>query len=143
MKNSADVLYDYAMSHLGIPYKWGGRNRLDGLDCSQFCIELLISAGILKHGYDTTAQGLYNYFMRNGQENICEFGSLAFFGTNPGSIIHIGFCLTPDLMIEAGGGNHTVTNPKAAIDRAAFIKIRPIKYRSDLYDTIKPLYKFK
>lgn len=136
------VLYDYAMSFIGKPYYWGGSNPSKGFDCSGLIIELLQSCGQFPHGVDTTAQGIYNYLeMGKGSINSYGFGSIAFFGDSTTKISHVGFCLDQYRMIEAGGGGPHVKSLEDAVKHDAFIKIRPIKYRSDFVNVIKPYYR--
>ena len=59
-----EILCEYAQSFLGVPYRFGGRNRLEGFDCSQFVTELMISQGLVPHGTDLSAQGLFDHFCR-------------------------------------------------------------------------------
>lgn len=132
------LLYEYAISLLGTPYRWGGDDPLQGFDCSGLVIELLQSAGVLPYGFDTTSQGLYDLFKKQGVLSEKTFGSLAFFGR--GSISHVGFMLDDFRMIEAGGGDsRTITTIDAAKNNA-FVRIRPLTWRSDLVALIMPDY---
>lgn len=125
-----EVIQKLAFSLLGVPYKFGGRNRIEGFDCSQSVIELKIAEGKLPHGYDSTAQGLFNKFgpLKNGAP---EFGDLAFFGINKTNITHVGFVLTKSFMFEMGGGDSKTVTLKDAIEKGACGRIRPMKYRKD------------
>lgn len=131
------ILYDYAMQFVGIPYRWGGDDPMDGMDCSGFCIELLQSAGAFPQGQDTTAQGLYEKYKDKKQEH-GSFGYLVFFGKGANVITHVGFCLDHMRMIEAGGGRSTTTNREAAARQNAYIRIRPIRSRKDLVGFVNP-----
>ncbi len=134
------ILYDYAMSFVGLPYRWGGDDPVAGFDCSGLVIELMQSAGILPHEFDANAHGLWERFTAVVTEPV--FGALAFYGKLP-DVTHIAFCLTPDLKLEAGGGgSHTITR-QDAIDQNAYIKIRPIRARTDLVGFRLPSYPWK
>ena len=82
MKSSTEVLYDYLISMLGVPYKYGGNNRLTGLDCSGLVIDFKKAEGKLPFVFDTNAQGLYDHFTRTGSKIrlVPQFGDLAFYG---------------------------------------------------------------
>lgn len=136
---SKDILLSYAMRFVGVPYKWGGDDPLQGVDCSGLVIELLQSQGLLSKAFDTTSQGLYQHF------SVCKtdtpsFGALLFFGKGIGKISHVGFALDHKLMLEAGGGDSTTTTIGIAAAKNAFVKIRPILSRHDHVATVKPKY---
>jgi hypothetical protein len=76
---------------------------MDGMDCSGFVQEVLSAGGVDPAG-DQTAQGLYNYFEKNGSFNRYGAGSLAFFGESALKVTHVAFCVDSDFCIEAGGG---------------------------------------
>ncbi len=134
------VLYDYAMRLVGLPYRWGGDDSVDGFDCSGLCVELLQSAGVFPKGKDSTASGLYDFYALGATETP-SFGSLVFFGLP--AISHIAFCLNKDLMLEAGGGGSKTTSREAAVEQNAFVRIRPIKWRNDIVGYRHPPYLWK
>lgn len=134
------ILYDYAMKHVGLPYRWGGDNPVEGYDCSGFVIELLKSVGELGHNVDMTSQGLFDHYEKQGVQNSYGLGSLSFYGMSATKIRHVGFCLDEYRMVEAGGGTSTTTNVTEAIKQNAFIRIRPIKSRKDFVGLLRPRY---
>ena len=127
-----NILYDYAMSHLGKPYLWGG-DDFTGYDCSGLCIEILKSDGRLKPSTDMTAQRLYEHFKKTGSPAQMEpkLGALAFYGETTKAIKHVGMVLDKTKMIEAGGGRRTTKTTADAAKHNAFVRIRPIHSRSD------------
>lgn len=133
-------IIDYAKTFLGLPYIYGGNSPIVGMDCSGLGCEIGKSAGVVPHNADLTAQGLYNLFVEAGATNVPAAGSFAFFGEGAGKIRHVGFMINPYQMIEAGGGDSSVTSVAAAILKNAFIRIRPVASRSDLVATLKPRY---
>jgi cell wall-associated NlpC family hydrolase len=135
------VLYDYAMRMVGLPYRWGGNDLVDGLDCSGLCVELLQSVGILPKDFDSSAAGLWS-FPAFSKADTARFGSLAYFGLLT-SVTHIGFCLNETLMLEAGGGGSKTTSREAAAEQNAYVKIRPIKSRKDFVGFNRPNYPWK
>ena len=138
---SQKVLRDYAMSHLGQPYRWGGDDPLHGYDCSGLVLELLKSAGLVPNKFDTTAQGLYDRYRENCISAPC-FGALAFYGSIHG-ITHVSFCLNGTECIEAGGGGSRMKTREDAAKNNAFIRIRPIKYRNDVVGYSIPPYDWR
>lgn len=146
--HSIEEMILYARSFLGVPYKYGGRNRLEGLDCSQLVIDILSSQGMWPHKVDANAQGIFDYFATKANDAIpsdqtiaAQKGALAFFGKDSDNIVHIGYCINDNLMIEAGGGDSTTVDLKSAIERSAYVKIRPILYRRDYFCCLMPKYK--
>ncbi len=140
MKLPNIVLYDYAMSMVGKPYLWGGDDPMGGYDCSGLVIELLKSVGAAPQ-QDLTAQGLFKFFQDRSDFNKKTFGSLAFYGKSTSDINHVGFCLNPSLVIEAGGGGSKVTTIGEAMRANAYVRIRPIDFRRDLVFVLRPYYK--
>jgi cell wall-associated NlpC family hydrolase len=136
-----NILIPYAMSFLGTPYKWGGNNRLEGLDCSGFVIELLKSAAEPLPAPDMSAQALYDHYMAgHGEINRWSAGALVFFGDSASQITHVGMALDQYRMIEAAGGNALTLTPDDAKAKGAMIRIRPIKSRKNLVAIVKPRY---
>lgn len=138
--HSRAVLYDYAMSFVGLPYKWGGDDPIHGFDCSGFIIELLKAMGVVHNNFDTTANGLYRHHDITRVNNP-DFGVLAFFGNMRAT--HVSFCLNNTIHIEAGGGGSKTKTEKNAADQNAYLRVRPINSRSDLLGFGWPKYPFK
>lgn len=137
---SIAVLYDYALKHVGLPYRWGGNNALAGYDCSGLVCELLESVGILPFKSDLGSQALFDHFSSDPADPAPTFGTLVFFGS---PIDHVGFCLNDKIMLEAGGGDHTTVDRATAEKQGASIRIRPISYRKALVGFRKPVYPWK
>lgn len=133
------ILYDYAMSFVGQPYRWGGDDPIHGYDCSGLVQEILESCGVDPKG-DQTAQGLYDYFEKRGHWNRIMLGALAFFGKDAKHITHVGFCLDPYRMIEAGGGGSKTKTREDAAKSNAYVRVRPLDSRKDLVAIIRPSY---
>jgi cell wall-associated NlpC family hydrolase len=137
-----NILYDYAISFIGVPYKWGGSNPITGFDCSGFIQELLASVGLDPAG-DQSAQSLYDHFSNKGLQNIKELGSLVFYGKDLKNITHITMMLDPYRCIGANSGDSSTVNAQEAAKRNAFIKVRPYNYRSDVVAIIRPFLVIK
>ena len=134
-----ELMIIYALSFVGRPYIWGGQNPLKGFDCSGFVQEVLASIGLDPRG-DQTAQTLYHHFLQIGYGSSCSRGALLFFGKSEDKITHIALALSDKIMLEAGGGGSKTVNADIAAKQGAFVRVRPIKSRSDLIAAIMPLY---
>lgn len=130
------ILLEYAMAFVGQPYHWGGDDPINGFDCSGLVIELLKSQGVVERDFDTTAAGLAAKFPATLEPN---FGTLALFGPLE-KPTHVGFCLTADLMIEAGGGGSATLTREDAARQNAFVRVRPVKSRKDFTSFHQPTY---
>lgn len=136
------VFYDYIMKHVGLPYRWGGDDAVDGFDCSGLVLEFLVSCGAFPSGRDTSAQGLHDHFAATAH-SAPSFGSLVFFGKVATEISHVGFCMNPLQMIEAGGGGSKTKTLQDAAAQNAYVRLRPIANRKDLIGFVQPAYPWK
>jgi cell wall-associated NlpC family hydrolase len=134
-----EILRQYAMSFLGTPYKYGGENRLDGMDCSEFVQELLRSVGLDPPG-DQNSQMLFDHFAKNGEWNRHGMGALVFFGKDAKSITHVAMMLDQYRIIEAGGGRADTKTFEDAKKRGAMVRIRHLSFRKDVVAVIRPRY---
>lgn len=137
----ATVLYDYAMRIAGLPYRYGGDDLIEGLDCSGLVVELLLAAGVVSKGFDSNAHGLW-HFPAFTKAAAPQFGTLCFFGSEA-FVSHVGFCLNETQMLEAGGGTSQTTTKEAAVKQNAFVRVRLIKSRKDLVGYRHPPYPWK
>ena len=126
-----DIMIDYAMRFVGVPYIWGGAHPQQGFDCSGLVQEALASVGLDPPG-DQTAASLYDALKVSAFQPIENptRGALLFFGSP--KLSHVAIALSQHIMIEAGGGgDHTKTVAGAIAARAA-VRLRPIESRTDL-----------
>lgn len=135
-----EVLRSYAMQFVGTPYKWGGANPMEGLDCSGLVQILLASAGLDFPG-DQTAQGLYDVFEKNGEWNSYQCGSLVFYGKDALHVTHVAMMLDQYRIIEAGGGGSKVVDIASATANSSYVRVRLWNYRPDIVGVIRPNYK--
>lgn len=138
------TLIKYALSFIGIPYRWGGKSA-GGFDCSGVVSAILQGVGAI-HTKGLNSQGLYDHFIKktNG-EKIAEPqpGALIFYGTRTTAITHISFAIDYWRMVEAGGGDSTTTTPARAQVQGAFVRMRPIDFRKDMVAIIMPKYRYE
>lgn len=138
------ILYDYALSFLGVPYSWAGHSHFS-VDCSGLVLELLESVGIAPPD-DLSAQGLMKYFTEHGDQSNPRFGALAFYGRKnqmpAGEDIatHVGFIIDDKRMIEAQGGSAYIDSPQKAYEIGACVKMSMINRRKDLLVILRPRY---
>lgn len=124
---------------LGIPYLYGGKTPVGGLDCSGFVEELMRSAGMLGQETDS-AQMIYDLLSPKAMSSNKGPGALIFFGASTKLIGHVGFMINEYQMIEAGGGTPAVKDLSTAIEHSAYVKIRPITHRNDCVAILMPSY---
>lgn len=134
-----EALCQYALTFVGVPYKWGGATPMAGIDCSGLVQVILLAAGMDPPG-DQNAQALYDHLEKNGRINAWGAGSIAFFGESVTKITHVAFCVNEYQMVEAAGGGSKVHSVQDAIDHEAFVKLTTIRRRKDLVAMIKPNY---
>lgn len=134
-------LTELALSLLGTPYKWGGNNPMQGLDCSGFVQWLLESVGSDPKG-DQTAQTLYDTILVQGGIAIQapKSGALCFYGPTKTTITHVAFMVSDHQIIEAGGGDHTCINIEESAKKGACVRLRPFGHRKDLVAVVLPNY---
>lgn len=132
-----EILKEYALRFVGIPYRWSGDDALAGYDCSGLCQELLAMMGVDPPG-DQSADGLYRHFLKHGTLDVYDLGSLAFYGT-PEKITHVTLLLDAKHMIEAGGGGSKTLTLQDAINQNAYVRVRPLRTQG-LVAVILPKY---
>ena len=121
------IIYDYALKFVGIPYIWGGKS-FDGIDCSGLMKWLLLSGGVRLDGLPNTQQ-LYDFFSqpKNHSHQEPALGALVFYGQSKSQINHVALCLSKRVHIEAAGGDSTTLTLADAKLKRAFVRITPIR----------------
>lgn len=139
-----ELFLEYALRFVGIPYKWGGKNPLEGLDCSGYVQLLLRTAGILSSSPALSAQEIYEELIDQGCPVVTSsaLGTIIFFGKNLKEIDHVGFCVSDKLILEARGGDHTTLTLKDAAAKGAFVELRKMDHRADRVALVNPKYPF-
>jgi cell wall-associated NlpC family hydrolase len=131
------VLWALAVSYLGKPYKWGGDDPIEGVDCSGLVQEFLERIGAKDYPGDYTGQQMFTHY-RSRSEPQRQLGSIIFYGKSVDQITHVGMFLTENYIIHAGGGGSKTKTLKDAADQNAFVKIRPFDYRKDIVAILRP-----
>lgn len=131
------TMVEYALTFLGTPYLWGG-NTPQGWDCSGFICEVLRAYGHLDRN-DYSSQMIYDQLVKINTRSQLSLGSVLFFGNSRSSITHVAMAIDEKgtLMVESGGGDSKTTTLKAAREKNAFVRVRPINSRRDLVGCIK------
>lgn len=127
----------YAINFVGLPYRWGGDDAIEGFDCSGLALEVLSAFGFKLP--DMNAHALYRWCKESSYRSEGRAGALVFYG-RPDAVTHVGVMINKDLMVEAGGGGSQTLNRQAAVDHNAYIRIRPITSRKDLVGFYYPPY---
>lgn len=136
-----NTFIEACLKFLGLPYRWGGDDPINGYDCSGLVQDLLAMVGLDPVG-DQTAQALYDRLKGNsfsaGPSGVFETGGLVFYGKSIREISHVDMFLEDGIVIGAmGGGSKTKTLADAAAQNA-FVKIRPYGYRKDIVAVLIP-----
>ena len=131
------ILRDYMLGFVGMPYRWGGDDPINGYDCSGFAQEILAAFGKDPKG-DQTAAGLYQHFIVNGDiKKDVRLGYLVFYGRN--AVNHVAVGIGDGMIIEAAGGGRNTLSPKDAARDNAYVRVRPWNHRNDLICVIDPV----
>jgi cell wall-associated NlpC family hydrolase len=138
-KIKTEMAINYARQFIGVPYKWGGNNPMEGFDCSGFIQWVLHSVGLLNA--DRAAYELYGYFIRNGQVlEKPEPGAILFYGEAMTAISHIALAVNDIQIIEAGGGGRSTLTLDDCKKSGACVRERLYDYRKDLLAIVMPNY---
>lgn len=129
-----DLFMQHLISFLNVPYKWGGSNPLEGLDCSGLAQLALGFLGLDPPG-DQTADALWQRY-KGSKVEIPWLGCLSFYGKNEAT--HVGIMLGSVYMIEAGGGGRLIAARAEAAAAGAYVKISRASRRSDLLGYCNP-----
>jgi cell wall-associated NlpC family hydrolase len=133
-----ELMKQYALQFVGVPYHYGGSNPVGGIDCSGLVCEIFMAFGVFPFGTRLNAQMLHDRFMKDGSVGVRNLGALAFYGADETKIDHVGLFLDDTYIIEAAGGTATTITVQDAIAKNAFVKVRAYTYRKDFVRSILP-----
>jgi len=91
------IIAKTAERFVGIPYKWGGNNVVEGMDCSGFVKAVYNLCGI---NLPRTAKEQYLHGDDVPKNDLSE-GDLVFFGTSKNHITHVGIYVGNGLIVHA------------------------------------------
>ena len=134
--NDREFALKLAWEMWGLKYVWGGDDSIAGFDCSGMVIELLKSSGRLPLKGDWTAQELYGRFKKN-LVVVPRAGCLVFWGAIY-SITHIEMMIDDKRTIGASGGGSKTLTEGDAIRQNAYVKFRPLIFRSTPFAIVDP-----
>lgn len=126
-----DLFQKIMLSYLNIPYVFGGKNPLQGEDCSGLVCEFLKLLGKLSTNEELGSQQLYTRFKSQHRPDGLDTGSLIFYGLDEDHIDHVAMFLDDHFIVEAGHGTADTLTKDIAAQRGAFTRVRPHDYRSD------------
>lgn len=139
-ENVRRLALQYAWAYIGAWYKWGGDDP-DGFDCSGYVCETLTAVSLLNRGEDLSAASLYQRFKEH-QVKAPYPGCLVFYSSEKnGSIVHVEMMYTDRFSLGASGGGSNTLTVKDAIRDNAFIKMRDIYTRSNIFGYVDPFLK--
>jgi len=122
---------EYLQHFIGLPYVWGGDDPIRGFDCSGLIVEVLQAVGIIPHGSDYSADGLYEKFQTKAIDR--GYAGCLVFWYSGLQTIHVEMMVDDFFVVGASGGGSLTTTIAEAIKSNAFIKMRPISYRGPNY----------
>lgn len=126
---------------LHVPYKWGGNNPLEGMDCSGLVCWGLKRIGMLERYDDISAQSLMKKYWDYRVPDPVR-GALLFFGPALNDVRHVGVAISERMMIEAGGGSKSTLTRDDAIAAQAMVRRQTISSRKDLVAVAFPEYPY-
>lgn len=134
------IIRPLAISMLNIPYIYGGKSPINGLDCSGVVCELLQSLGLIGRNVEMNSQMIFDNFKNKSAEGVIALGSLAFYGESASKISHVAMFLDTHFIIEAGHGTSDTKEVSQAQIRDAKVRISPFNYRKDLVAVLRPKF---
>jgi hypothetical protein len=129
-----DLVIWYATKFIGMPYHWTGDDPVSGFDCSGLFSELCRAFKMIGTKSRYNAAGLYSRFRHGhstndqnyGEKNYCNRGFGVFWESDKGIIEHVELAINDQYAIGAFGGDKDTDNLEDAIEKNAFVGVRPI-----------------
>ena len=119
----------------GVFYRWGGNNPLIGVDCSGFIVWIMRQLGLFRSDEDYTASGLWQLY-RSRRVKRPRKGTLVFYGKT--KVTHVAICIDEGWCLSASGGNRNIKTLEQAQRAKAFVQLKKIRYRQDIWGYVDP-----
>ncbi len=102
-------LVEESLSWLGVPYKYGGNSKKEGVDCSGMVLQVYLSCTGIKLPRNSAKQA---EFCKKLKEKDVRPGDLVFFATgkNPDVISHVGVMIDNDRFIHSSTSKGVVVS---------------------------------
>lgn len=130
-----EIALAYMMAHLGAPYVYGGKNMLEGVDCSGLVVEYLRCMGLITNTDDFTAASLFTMYPTVRRP---KRGDLVFWRNSKGNISHVEIMLNSEQSIGASGGDRYTVDFDTAIEDDAYVKVNYIYNRDNIAGFSRP-----
>ncbi len=116
-------------------YDWGGQGP-GGVDCSGLVVEGLRACGLLANRQDMSADTMWRTYRAKYAVPAPREGCVIFWFNKSGRAIHTAVGVGPQHCIGAHGGDSDITDSTIAESEGAFVKYRPIYYRTEPFKCI-------
>jgi hypothetical protein len=139
VKPTRSSFLKWVLRYAGLPYRWGGRDAKNGVDCSGLVALALYesSQGFVDHLKDWWAD---RYWTELPPVVVPLPGDLAFYGGSGNDVDHVTVLVTPEktpglwggLVFGANGGGPHVVTLERALELGAVVGPKyPAQYRPD------------
>lgn len=118
-----------------------GYTNIKAFDCSGLVAKAMDDTGIMKQGFDTTADGLKKHYVRSLKRWELKPGDLVFRVNSAGKAYHVGVVVNWDLnIIEARGRAYGVVRRKLNASGKGYWNAygRPIAIRDEIEENTQP-----
>jgi cell wall-associated NlpC family hydrolase len=128
--------------YIGIPYRWGGKLRKTGLDCSGFVQMVLAKIGVMPAAPAMSSAGQFDWFrtrdlIHKGYDDLMLPGNILFWGNDSG-IHHVSFFFgrsadSTDFVLDCGRGRQRIVTYAGSYFEKAGVQIRQAWELGQLY----------
>lgn len=132
MSSNIDLALKVAWAMYGTPYKWGGDDPVGGADCSGYISEILRSVGEIGPKERVTTHTIWQRWgvedNRAIAETGIEAGDIILYSKDKSvaGINHVVIAVSPNFILEAGGGWQDTDTLAEAAAANAFVRMRPL-----------------
>lgn len=132
MSSNIEWALKVAWKWYGKPYKWGGDDPIGGGDCSGYMSEILRSVGAIGSNERVTTHTIWQRWGIQDNRAISgtdiEAGDILLYSKNGtvSGINHVVIAVSPNFILEAGGGGPGTDTIAEAAAQNAFVRMRPL-----------------